>query len=171
MKQSKYSKRRPASGAAYLEKDTNKAIKSGAIVTPRPQHKQDANAHILPNYDVVVFLDDVRNPGEVNLPKSTTRTVARNLFEFMQAINQVLCNKDIKTIFVSFDHYLDAKPNHHHTGMTCLIELLSRAQHYIGVKRIDISGHSSDHSMNTAKATAYAIEGKGLGYYFNMGRG
>lgn len=168
MKPSKYSKRRPSSGLVIMEKDVGKPIKSGAIVTPR---KHVTPAHLLNNYDVVIFLDDVRNPMEINLPKGKHTLIPRNFLEFRRVIKYVLNDNEITSLFVSFDHYLDHIPNHYHTGTQCLLELIFQAKQLKTSKRIDISGHSSDHSMNAGKARIYALEGEGIGYYFNMGRG
>lgn len=169
MKQSKYSKRRPAVGKPYFKDDviTSKTKLPVDNCNPNIANKET----MLPWYDAVIFLDDVRNISYVKLPESKKTLIARSYEEFNSVIDEVLKDELINKIFVSFDHYLDAVTRSRFTGMDCMLSLIEKAEPYKGTKRIDISGHSSDDSMNLTKANVWALEGGELGFYFNMVKG
>ncbi len=143
-KQSKYSKRRPQGGIAYTEASAKLA-----------EFDKKSKRHItyLEEYDLGIFIDDVRSMDKVELPKAKEWLVFkgyRELRDWISTLEERDSNAPLhQTAFISFDHYLDEVDRGRYNGNDCLN--MCKLYKTDIARRVDIQGHSSDGVMNSTK--------------------
>lgn len=136
-KQSRFSKRRPKGGVVAPEK--NKAVK--------PVFAEE--------YNLGIFIDDMRQLSDVVLPKAENWLIVRDFYEFRKLLDEMENQADQGhfkegfKLFVSFDHYLSEDPRER-TGFHCL-DMFAMVAMDKFTCQIDIQGHSSDPEKNQHK--------------------
>jgi hypothetical protein len=155
MAQSKYSKKRPSNGPAVSQHEldkkgrgANRAHSVGKVKTA-PKVERD----LLPEYDLGIFIDDMRQMSDVSLPKAKNWIVVRSygeLRELIESFSHRSSKKEpFESAFISFDHYLDETDGRRFNGQTCC-DYCWMFRDQIA-DRIDIQGHSSDSVKNDEK--------------------
>ncbi len=163
MKQSKYSKRRPANGMGYRVDPKKKKHTSQNTV----QWVQDSAINeggslshptklltptYLNEYELVVFIDDIRSVSQVHLPKHKQLLCFTGFTELYRWIENMVLSPEwvpLENAFFSFDHYLDEVDRGRWNGTHCLEAAYEYSEKI--AKRVDIQGHSSDHVKNEDK--------------------
>lgn len=155
MKQSKYSKLRPAGKQPYRPHTSSTPEIEMRNINNCTVAKSGNKRAIVPNYlneyDLGIFIDDIRTMGKVDLPKAKewlTFKGYRELSDWVERYEENL-GTTYETVFISFDHYLEEVDNGRFTGDDCM-GMLGAYREMIG-KRVDIQGHSSDAVMNDRK--------------------
>ncbi len=155
MAQSKYSKLRPKNGLAISKHDLEKKGHNAnrAYTMERDRLKKCVERTLLPEYELGIFIDDMRQMSDVRLPKAKNWIVVRSygeLRELVESFSHRSSNKEpFKTAFISFDHYLDETDGRRFSGQTCC-DYCWMFRDQIA-DRIDIQGHSSDSVKNDEK--------------------
>lgn len=154
MKQSKYSKRRPKDKVAHyhaypVKKERLYSSDYRRKETTESESKKDIHIDYLHEYDLGIFIDDIRYMDDVALPTAKEWKVFTGYSELKQYLEELEDKDDpVGTAFISFDHYLDTERGRW-DGMSCLF--LCHEYRDSIASRIDIQGHSSDHTMNERK--------------------
>lgn len=145
MKQSKYSKRRPKNGIPYIKSVSTNVVKN--IVSAANKIK----VKYLDQYDLGIFIDDIREMTDVSLPEAKEWKTFKGFLEYGEWIESLgYLGIDIpKTVFISFDHYLEVVDRGRYNGQDC-VNITKLNREYIG-EHIDIKGHSSDENKNAQK--------------------
>lgn len=144
MKQSKYSKRRPANSAAFYQRDLRGSLIPRFTVKP----KKDPIRY-LSGYEVGVFVDDERTlqACPCTLPACDEWIILRSYSEVADFLESSTREKK-ESMFISFDHYLSKRPGAP-SGNDCLEAFYHHRDDLATI--VDIQGHSSDGSKNSEK--------------------
>lgn len=133
-RQSKYSKRRPAGTPAYTKRDhaqvtalVNEAMHrnySKELDKGFGEDPKAAKAKFEKHYEYGVFIDDERNPEDVNhvpMPNVKEWKVVRTIREFCLELDRIENNRELYTdVAISFDYYLTGRE----TGQQALERLI-----------------------------------------------
>lgn len=139
MKQSKYSKRRPAHAPAFLPAKVPAAIETMKV----KQLPARTNFDKITEYDLGIFVDDDREMADVHLPKAKRWVTLRSFGAISDWLHDGDPFEGVNTVCISFDHYMDRL-----TGNDCMFLFSEELPECL---RVDIGGHSRDASMNTYK--------------------